>query len=154
MKRGIGLIAAAIAAATFAGGCLSPHHSTAVDVDPNGWRSAAVLRLENADTVSLRDLRLFLRCNDRFAEDSFTIRIAVCTPDSLRFEETFRIDLLRTEGPAALARERIIPYRSRVRFARKGHYLLSVEPLRPLRGVEAVGANIVESPAAGPESQP
>lgn len=128
-----------------AGGCLSPHQSTAVDVDPADWHTPAELRLPNADTVSLRDLRLFLRCNDRFAEDSFTVRIELRTPDSLRFEETLRIDLPRTEGPAALAREHLVPYRRQVRLARSGDYRLRITPERPLRGVEAVGLNAVAS---------
>ncbi|WP_418982655.1 hypothetical protein [Alistipes sp.] len=145
MKRGIRHITAAIVAAGIAGGCLSPHQSTAVDVDPVAWHTAAELRLPNADTLSLRDLRLFLRCNDRFTEDSFTVRIVLRTPDSLRFEESLLIDLPRSEGPAALAREHIIPYRRQVRFARSGDYLLRITPLRPLRGVEAVGLNIVAS---------
>lgn len=147
-------MAAAVVAAAVAGGCLSPHQSTAVDVDPVAWRTPAELRLPNADTVSLRDLRIFLRCNDRFTEDTLTLRIAVQTPDSLRFEEFFPIDIPRTEGPAALARESVIPYRRSVCFARSGDYRLTIAPVRTLRGVEAVGINIVRSEPDETHSRP
>lgn len=150
MKRGIRPLAAALLAAGFAGGCLSPHQSTAIDVDPVAWSTPAELVLTNTDTVTLRDLQLFLRCNDRFAEDSFTVRIVVLTPDSLRFEESLPVDIPRTDSPAAIAREQIVPYRRSVRFARSGDYRLRITPQRPLRGVEAVGVSVSESnPATG-----
>lgn len=145
MKRPVRLIAAATAALLLAGGCVSPHQSAATDVDPARWSAAAEILLPNADTVTLRDAALFLRCNDRFAEDTLTLRIATVTPDSLRFEEPFLLVIPRPEGPAAMMREVVIPYRRRILFTQSGDYRCFVVPTRPVRGVEAVGISLTKS---------
>ena len=105
----------------------------------------AEIRLPNADTVSLRDAVIFLRCNDRFAEDTLTVRIATVTPDSLRFGEWFLLVIPHPKGPAALMREAAIPYRRRIRLTQHGDYRCSVTPVRPVRGVEAVGVDLQQS---------
>ena len=86
-----------------------------------------------------------LRYDDRMDEDTLTVRIAVVTPDSLRHEEAFRLVLPAAHTPAALSREADLPYRRRIRFARTGDYCITVTPGRPVKGVEAVGINIVKS---------
>ena len=64
----------ALAAAAFlAAGCVSPHGAVATDVNSASWRDSAPITLANADTTTLRDIALFLRCNDRFAEDTLTV---------------------------------------------------------------------------------
>lgn len=134
-----------MAAALLAGGCVSPHQSAVTDVDPFCWEQGAVVLLPNADTVTLRDAEVFLRCNDRFAEDTLTLRIATVAPDSLRFEEPLRVVIPRNEGPAALMREVAVPYRLRIRFPQNGDYRCILTPTRPVRGVEAVGINLKKS---------
>ncbi|WP_418409864.1 hypothetical protein [Alistipes sp.] len=136
---------AVAAAALLAGGCLSPHQSAVADVDAAAWNRAAVLTLTNSDTTTLRDLELFLRCNDLFTEDSLTVRITVLTPDSLRHEEPFLLVIPPAHTPAALSREADVAYRRRVRFARTGDYRIKITPGRLVKGVEAVGINIVKS---------
>ena len=70
----------ALAAAAFlAAGCVSPHGAVATDVNSASWRDSAPVTLANADTTTLRDIALFLRRNDRFAEDTLTVRIRVRT---------------------------------------------------------------------------
>lgn len=95
--------------------------------------------------MSLRDAEVFLRCNDRFAEDTLTLRIATIAPDSLRFEEPFLLVIPRGESPAPLMREVAVPYRIRIRFTQSGDYRCILTPTRPVRGVEAVGVNIEKS---------
>lgn len=126
-------------------GCAAPDQTAATDVPPGRWEEAAEIRLENADTTTLRDAELFLRCNDLFAEDTLTVRIATLSPDSLRFEEPFLLAIPRTNGPAALMREYAIPYRRRIRLERPGEYRCMVIPSRPVRGVEAVGLRLSKS---------
>lgn len=144
MKRFGPLLAAALAA-FLAGSCLSAHHATAIDVDTRGWQRAATFLLPNSDTAALHDLHLFLRCGECFAEDTVTFRITVTTPGRLRFEELFPAAIPRRHSSAALLGERIIPYRRAVRFTETGDYRISIAPLRPLKGVEAVGLDIVKS---------
>lgn len=142
-----GTIAAwAVFAASFAaGGCITPHHAYATDVDAEAWSTPAEIVLPNSDTLALRDIGLFLRCNDRFTEDTLTVRIAVLTPDSLRFEEPFTLFVPRARTPAARMRVANIPYRRRVLLGRTGDYRLHVTPMRTVRGIEAVGVEITDS---------
>lgn len=132
-------------AAALAAGCISPHGALVADVDAAAWESPAVITLANADTTSLRDMEVFLRHDDRFTEDTLTVHIAVITPDSLRHEEPFLLVIPSVHAPAALSREADIPYRRRIRFARTGNYRISITPGRPVKGIEAVGINIVKS---------
>lgn len=127
------------------GGCSAPDQTAATDVPARRWSEATEIRLENADTLTLRDAALFLRCNDRFAEDTLTVRIATLSPDSLRFEEPFLLAISRTEAPAAMMREFLIPYRRRIRPDRIGEYRFIVTPVRPVCGVEAVGIRLSKS---------
>ena len=86
--RRIASPAAAIAAVAAAGGCTQPFRSNAADTDPVSWKDPAGIVLANADTTSLRDLTLFLRCNDRFGEDTLTLRFRTFaeTTDSVYIE--------------------------------------------------------------------
>lgn len=126
-------------------GCSSPGQTAAADVPASKWCGAVEIRLENADTLMLRDAALFLRCNDRFTEDTLTLRIATLSPDSLRFEEPFLLAVTRTNGPAALMHEYLVPYRRRIRLCRSGEYRFVITPTRAVRGVEAVGIRLTES---------
>lgn len=101
--------------------------------------------MENADTVTLRDAALFVRYDERFAEDTLTVQIAAIAPDSLRFEERFLLAIPRTKNPAALTGEALIPYRRRIRLASPGEYRWCVTPVRSVRGVEAVGLRLSKS---------
>ena len=109
------------------------------DVNALGWEAPATIVVTNTDTTTLRDMDLFLRYDDRMDEDTLTVRIAVVTPDS------FRLVLPAAHTPAALSREADLPYRRRIRFARTGDYCITVTPGRPVKGIEAVGINIVKS---------
>lgn len=140
-----GLEAAFALALLTATGCGASQPATSADVDPASWHDAAEVALVNTDTLTERDLMLYLRCNDRFGEDTLTVRIAVCTPDSLRYEEPFTLVIPPTGTPAALAREVAVPYRRRVVFRRTGLHRIRITPLRPVRGVEAAGIHTEKS---------
>lgn len=134
-----------VLAALFATGC-GPHtQSEAVDVDAGMWNAPAVIELANTDTVTLRDLHLFVRCNERFEADSLPLRVMLLSPDSLRFEERFVLRTERSELPAARSRVCEAPFRSRVVLPDTGRYRLVIAPATPQRGIEAVGINIVKT---------
>ena len=127
-------------------GCTQPGRPYAADVEPQGWRAGAVLTLPNDDTLAMYDLEIFLRCNDRFAEDTLTLRIETITPDSLHVEEFLHVPFPQSHTPAAVARETRIPYRRRVLLRQCGDYRMILTPTRPVRGVEAVGATLQTTP--------
>ncbi|WP_295939243.1 hypothetical protein [uncultured Alistipes sp.] len=135
------LILAAIVSVSLSEGCISPHHAVSTDVDARAWSEPAVITLSNSDTTTLRDMALFLRCNDLFTEDTLTVRISVCTPDSLRHEESFLLTIPPGHTPAAVAREIDIPYRRRIIFTRTGDYRVTITPARTVKGIEAIGIN-------------
>ncbi len=70
-------------------GCSTPYRSVVADVEARMWCDPVELILPNVDTLNEFDWQLFVRSDDRIAADTFTLRIAVETPDSLRFEEPF-----------------------------------------------------------------
>ena len=136
-----GLAAATVLLTT---ACTSSHRTIAADVPFAAWDRTVEMAFDNDDTTSLCDLTLFLRCNDRFVEDTLTVRIEIRTPDSLRCEEPFILAIPHANSPAALVREAVIPYRRRVCFERPGQYRVRITPSRSVRGVEAVGVDIAE----------
>ncbi len=129
----------------FAVGCSSPYRSIVADVDAKAWSDPVELILPNTDTLDSYDWQLLVRSDDRIAADTFTLRIAVVTPDSLRFEEPFFVRLPARPVPAAVLSETDIDYRRQVRLSRSGDYRLTICPLYPLRGIEAVGIQTVKS---------
>lgn len=126
-------------------GCLTSHRSVATDVDPEEWAAAAEIVIPNADTLAHCDLSFYLRFDERFRDDTLTLRIEVRTPDSLRFDESFLFCAAHPRRPAAVRSEAAAAYRRRATFARSGDYRFLVTPVRPVAGVEAVGLHIAES---------
>lgn len=138
-------ITATLIAALAAVSCISEHQSFAVDIGSRCWDAPATLTVPNADTVTLRDMRLTMRYDLSF--DGGPVGMTVCTvrPDSMRCEEHF---VLRPEGDrrsAAAIHDIAQPYRLRVRFDRVGDYRITLTPDRPAAGVLAVGVDMVKS---------
>lgn len=145
IRTGAGLRNVLAAIALLTASCGPSRRSVATDVPFSAWDRPVEMAFDNDDTTSLCDLTLFLRCNDRFAEDTLTVRIEIRTPDSLRYEEPFILAIPHTNSPAALVREAAIPYRRHVRFERPGQYFVRIAPARTIRGVEAVGLDIADN---------
>ncbi len=133
----------AVAAVLCASACDLPHAIVTADTDPMCWSEAAALGLHNEDTAALRDLRLIIRYNIAFRTDTLALEIAAEAPDSAVYRDTVRLRVPRTTEAAALKRDLSIPYRCDVRFPQAGEYHLYVMPLAPVRGVEAVGVEMI-----------
>lgn len=118
---------------------MSPERSSVADVNPHTWINPASVTLHNQDTITLHDLHLFIRTNDRFTGDSLPLQITLLTPDSMRFQEPFTLTTPPGHSPASLGRETSDVYRRGVRLARMGEYRLIISPVTPVQGVEAVG---------------
>lgn len=138
-------LAALVALAGTGVGCITPHQSAVSDVDPSEWSMPAEVVFPNTDTLSRREIQLFLRCNARFREDTLTVRIATLTPDSLRCVEWVPLRIPHTRTPAALTFEAAIPYRRAARLERTGDYRFFITPNRPVEGVEAVGIHLSDN---------
>ncbi len=123
-------------------GCMAPERAVVTDLDPAGWRGVATVDYRNEDTLSMRALRLFLRLEESFREDTLTLRVATQTPDSLVTIEYHRLVVPMHAAPASIQRVVEIPYRRNVQLTRVGRYRFLLTPVRMVQGVEAVGMKI------------
>lgn len=126
-------------------GCLTPTGAVMTDVPVSGWRDEAVVRIDNRDTLTERDLFLLLRRNARFTCDSLCLSVSVFSPDSLRFDERRTFPVLRTRRAASVRDVVRIPYRLRAVLPHAGEYRFVFTPSEPVSGIEAVGIDIVKS---------
>lgn len=134
------------AAVLLAAGCVTPHGVTVADTNPFCWERTAELQWSNDDTLALREFRFVVRHNQDAPAGPLRIAVEVTDPDSLLFRDTLHLQLTPPDGRATLlSRETILPYRRGVRFARTGCYRVRFTPAEPLRGIEAVGIEIVNT---------
>lgn len=120
-------------------GCIAPERAVVADVSPAAWQEPAVVAYTNRDTLSRIELRLFLRLDDRFREDTLTLRLTTLSPDSLRASEYHRLVIPARRVATPLQRVFEIPYRRGVQLHARGEYRFWLTPTRPIEGVEAVG---------------
>lgn len=131
-----------IAAALFAGGCVAPHGAVVTDVDSRGWSDTARIDFTNEDSLGLRDMRLFVRHDNRFAGGRLGLQVIVLTPDSAMTSEHAVVNFRTSDADAALRREATALYRRRIRLGRRGRYSILLVPDTTIRGVEAVGIRL------------
>lgn len=139
----------AVAAVVCLSACDVPHTTVTADTDPLRWSEAAALSLHNDDTTALHDLRLLIRYNTAFQADTLALEIAAEAPDSVVYRDTVRLRVPHSTAAAALKRDLSVPYRCDVRFPQAGEYHLCVMPLAPVRGVEAVGVEMITKHSNG-----
>lgn len=123
-------------------GCVTSDRAVVADVEVDGWACGASLLFANDDPHSQRELTLFVRVDDRFLEDTLTVRIETRTPDALRTTELHRMHFRLDPTPASLHRVIRIPYRRSVHLAQRGDYHFRITPTRTVAGIEAVGLQI------------
>ena len=138
-------VGAVVAFAGVMSGCLSPHRTVVADVDPTGWAEPVTVRFANTDTLSACDLRLVVRYDGAFASSAVDLELTTLAPDSLRCTERFTLQVAARHAPAPLMRDTAVLYRRNAVLNRRGEYALTIRPLEPVRGIEAVGLDIVES---------
>lgn len=136
------IIAVAVAAIFTA--CLAPQNATMVGVDVRLWSNEASVKVENNDTLSLRNLNIAVRYNDNFKATELPLKIVIIAPDSSRYEEIIKLPLHHPTTALTVATTESLPYRSKVQLSQRGSYYISFEPLRQIRGVEAIGVEFRE----------
>lgn len=125
--------------------CGTGRQSYATDTDLKRWDCGAELTLPNIDTTTLRDIHVFVYHTDDFREDSLSLRITTLSPDSLRHEETLLLVPHHRERIPAVSCEDATLYRRDVVFNKQGNYQMTITPLRPVKGVSAVGVQLSKS---------
>lgn len=129
-------------------GCMGESNSKTVAVNPVGWERSELKTVvfENRDTVSLRDLVLFVTHKNDFLEscDSLLLEITTFTPDSLSYTEQFLFtgDVQQRCGNGYTVSSK--RYRSHALLGREGEYRFTIghNEMTPLCGVRAVGVEV------------
>jgi hypothetical protein len=119
-------------------GCGAPRGGrmlTVADTDPLEWRQT-VLRVEVNDTLSSRDLSIYIRTDGTFVGGLLPISISSLAPGG----EWARDDIeFRLAGhPGNGLHEITVPWRGGVVFPRTGNYTFNITG-GPVRGIRAVG---------------
>ncbi len=133
----------------FLSSCAHRGDSVAANVDVSGWGSDTEYSVvyNNRDSLSLRELSLFVLHERSFAttNDSLLLTITTVTPDSLVWSEelAFYPDRLKT-AEAGRFHETARPYRSRVTLGRKGPYTFTFSHRNtiPVEGIKGIGLTI------------
>lgn len=126
-------------------GCSRPTQAVMEDVDPYNWSREVCVRIENGDTLTLRDFSLVIRSNRHFQRDTLELEMTLQAPDSSHYSEVVAFPMNHPRRAAALRLIDEAPYRRHVILNQFGAYRLTITPTEPIRGVEAVGVNIVRS---------
>lgn len=121
------------------GSCVAPERAFVVDTQQFDPEHGAIVAVENHDTTSRGELKIFLRVNDHLQTDSLTLRIETFSPDSLHTSEYHRLVLPKGNRVNPLRGLKEIPYRRGVRLNETGTYYFTLTPTRPIKGIEAVG---------------
>ena len=121
------------------GACVAPEQAFVSDVEHFDPDHTAIVELRQHQPNGYGELKIFLRTDSRFAEDSLTVRVVTFSPDSLRTEEYHRLIIPQTRRINALKQVVEIPYRRGVTLRKVGTYYFSLTPTRSVEGVEAVG---------------
>lgn len=131
--------------------CMADHGTCVADVDPQGWsaREKAVAVYEHRDTVSLYDLYVVVRHDERSAGQEFPITIETQTPDSLAFKDTITIRIPSRRFDRAVERnssffEQETPYRLHSLLRRQGVYRFRFTPIErsQIEGISAIGIRL------------
>ncbi len=131
-----------VTTALSAAGCLSPHRSVVTSTPIGQWEGAVGLTFHNPDTLTPRDILVFVRYNELFDRDSLRLIVRTTRPDSLSFEESFLLSVPHGRRAAALHNEVLVPYRHRAILSQVGEYHMAFSPTQPVLGIEAIGIDI------------
>lgn len=127
--------------------CNSGSVSLSAPVDPCGWSRGEEKRvvLLNADTVSMRNLYVFVAYDHMMYSDGLTLQVSVTSPDFLTFTDTVRIAVEAPERNGKMNVSRRL-YRSDAVLDRMGEYSFSFRHVQgePVKGIRAVGIEITD----------
>ena len=124
--------------------------SVSVPTDPSGWGTGSmrVVRFQNHDTLTPRNLTLFVVHDSRTTDDTHTVDIEVemHTPHGAKFSEDVTVSVDHPDEKNTI-RQSCRTYRTDAILNDTGEYriVLKNKTLHQLRGVRAVGIEITDS---------
>jgi hypothetical protein len=114
------------------------------DVNPNEWLPGDTVHITvaNADTLSVRNLSLFVRYNSQLRQSALNLHVSTTTPDGTRHSEHFSLHGLSLVHDKNGYGEADALYRSDVVLAQAGNYKFAFTPADTVVGVSAIGVLI------------
>jgi len=121
------------------------------DTENDRWSTVEEFYYDNVDTLTRRDISIVVRYGHGYTADSVAMSILSISPDSLVFEEPFklRIPRLGDMRPA----EHTFLYRRNVLLAKEGRYTFRLKPDAVVEGISSVGLVITEVKRVGDNTQ-
>ncbi len=117
--------------------------SFVADTDPLEWREGATIAIENVDTLSRRDVTIFVRHQPQRNLESIDVRIYTSSPDhTIHYDElTIPLDNSSAGRRSSMKINHLL-YRQDVVWSQRGVYNIDLFPLTTVEGVEAIGVEI------------
>lgn len=134
-------------------GCASENNAAAADVNPKGWEKDdyALVNYYNSDTVSFKDIYVFLVYNDSFSDHAnfLDLEISVTSPDGIIMTEDWIYYLSGSKKSKIYSGfgEDSYPYRFQVKLSETGNYSFGFKHKSPesIKGIKAIGIEMRDS---------
>lgn len=124
-------------------GCMSGTESIAADVSPEGWREPVELQYSNADTLTLKKIRLTLRHSATREMSGGRFLLETASPSGAVTRDTLWVRVLLKAQGNKLEEAWAPPME--VRFPEAGGYVFTVTPMAEMRGVWSVGIEFTKT---------
>lgn len=114
-----------------------------VDIEDNRWESGVAFEIPNEDTLSWRDISIFVKHQPYAKIDSIAMQLYVTSPSDVIHQEriVFHLDDCH-RGASVMAHLHTMPYRRDVIWSEVGSYHLHIFPETAIEGIEGVGVSI------------
>ncbi len=126
-------------------GCIASHQSVVEDVNVEWWGESKEFSINNIDTVTLRDMEIFVCYYPSMVADSISLIVDITTPDTLTLRE--RVTIYLNNKPSERSQSRITQriYRDNIVWSELGEYTIGITPASNYHGISAVGINTTKS---------
>lgn len=124
-------------------GCrMQPVSVSMAETDSREWdaRQAVEIFYENNNTISLKNIDALVRFERGFGYDKLGLAITTIDPVGYRWCDTVYVNFPENTSRTKLHIETRQPYRTAVRFALKGRYMLRLSPVMSSGSAEGVAA--------------
>ncbi|MCD7963044.1 MAG: gliding motility lipoprotein GldH [Rikenellaceae bacterium] len=114
-------------------------------IDSSGWDSSepAYIFFDNSDTVSVRELTIFVRTTELFKYDKINLTVETMDPGRVYFTDTISINIIHGNSG-----DTEVIYRSNVRLMKQGEYRVKFNHLLPeteVSGISGLGVKVKDN---------
>ncbi|MFI3328595.1 MAG: hypothetical protein SNH79_06395 [Rikenellaceae bacterium] len=140
------LSAAAMFALAALQSCTSEHNSSFVNVNPRGWSQSAAIAVENVDTVTRRDIAIYMRYRPSRELNDVSLTIQTTAPNEISASDKITLFPAQHKSNKWSSTQFMeVQYRMNVVWNQIGDYNIEITPAKEELGIELVGIKITES---------